>query len=609
MVGSGGTGKSSFLRAIEWFFRGGALDAEDVHEGGEGSDVGVAVTFSDINDADRLVLGRYAAGDPTTFTRTWRPGESDKLSGSALFYPGFDDVRSVSGVERRQRFRAVIEVEGPTFGFEGPAPTRVADVDSIMDRLEREHPELCELRPEDASHLFGFAGGPRLTDRFDYVLVGAADDASEALSAGRNSALTRLLSALGDLDPETQERIGLVQAEAQSQIETLVGAARASGLREVADGITRRVQEYVPRVVVDLADELAPARPPDLSVAVRVRDQSGYATDVHRHGHGLQRALVIALLHELAESSATLTASNQDVTAPRSLMLAIEEPELYQHPLQARSLATVLRAIATFSAGEASRSVQIAYSTHSSHFVRPALYENIRVFRRNSEGHTDSVAADPEKVAGKLAAVEIDTDVGSMVDKTLSTSLAEAVFARAVLLCEGRTDVAIMEATAQLDGGFDRDGIAVVACWGKTVIPVAAAILGQLDIPTYVLFDADTGLKQRLEAKSSLTDTERKAQLRATARKNRQLLQLCGEDPVDWPDRTVRSRCANFADRPEAELEELWPSLSDSRERVARDLGMSPKTDEAYRRAVEEAGDPPEFLREIVGAVRALVSG
>jgi hypothetical protein len=95
-------------------------------------------------------------------------------------------VRNVSGVERRQRFRALVEAEGSTLGTEHSYPTRVAEVDSAMERWEREHPEDCELRPEDASHLFGFTGAPRLTDRFDYVLVGAADDAAETLGEAGN---------------------------------------------------------------------------------------------------------------------------------------------------------------------------------------------------------------------------------------------------------------------------------------------------------------------------------------------------------------------------------------------------------------------------------------
>src|SRR5260370_25755058 len=95
IVGSGGTGKSSLLRSLDWFFRGWTLEPEDIHDGSEENEIAVAVTFSHVNNADRLVLGRYASGESTTFTRNWRPGEGDKRSRSSLFFPGFDDVRSV----------------------------------------------------------------------------------------------------------------------------------------------------------------------------------------------------------------------------------------------------------------------------------------------------------------------------------------------------------------------------------------------------------------------------------------------------------------------------------------------------------------------------------
>src|SRR5216684_4664528 len=132
IIGSGGTGKSSFLRALEWFFRGGALELDDVHERNEESEVVVTVTFSDLDDADQSTLGRYATGESTTFTRTWRLGQSDKLSGSALFYPGFDDIRSVGGVERRRLYGALVEAKADQLGLESPAPGRVAEVDAAM---------------------------------------------------------------------------------------------------------------------------------------------------------------------------------------------------------------------------------------------------------------------------------------------------------------------------------------------------------------------------------------------------------------------------------------------------------------------------------------------
>jgi putative ATP-dependent endonuclease of the OLD family len=66
-------------------------------------------------------------------------------------------------------------------------------------------------------------------------------------------------------------------------------------------------------------------------------------------------------------------------------MLAIEEPELYQHPLQARTLAAALRDLARVDSR--TKTPQIAYSTHSEHFVHPTLFEDLRIVSSDQAGH------------------------------------------------------------------------------------------------------------------------------------------------------------------------------------------------------------------------------
>lgn len=72
---------------------------------------------------------------------------------------------------------------------------------------------------------------------------------------------------------------------------------------------------------------------------------------------------------------------------------------------------------------------------------------------------------------------------------TLRRQLAEAVFARAVLIREGRTDGGFLSGIADRSDGFDADGIAVVYTGGKTHLAIAWAILAELGVPTYVVFD------------------------------------------------------------------------------------------------------------------------
>jgi putative ATP-dependent endonuclease of OLD family len=512
LIGSGGVGKSAFLRALKWFFEGGGLDEDDLHRsvGAESpvDAVAVAVTFSELNSADQEALGKYASGSTTTLTRSWNPADGDKLSGKALVFPAFDLIRDGEGAaEKKKRCQELYKERGEELTLPEP-PTRIADLEIAIETWERENPAHCELRPEEATHLRGYVGTPLLNDRFAYVFVEATTEASEVVDGGKGSPLSQLLSAIEKMDDATQEQVSEVQDEAQQKLERLISASRSGGLKQIAEGITNRVQSYVPGVEVTLSDEVAPPRIPSISVLAQVRDQNGYPTNVDKQGHGLQRALVIAVLHELAESLVLQTQATHEPETGSSMMLAIEEPELYQHPLQARALAGTLSRLARpEQAGE--RSVQVSYSTHSAHFVRPTLFEDLRLFRRDLQGQTAAVAPNRHEVEAALAAAGFKDEVRGKVEQTLAASLGEAVFARAVLLCEGKTDAALLEAIAESDGGFEKDGIAVAVCWGKSLVPVALAILKQLQIPTYVLFDGDKNAKD--ENKPALASKEQGA--------------------------------------------------------------------------------------------------
>lgn len=607
LVGSGGVGKSALLRAIDWCVNERPCEEADLYrdpEGDAANRIVVTLHFADIGESEAEALGRYSAGDQTTIARIWVPEETPVLSGSAYFYEPFDVVRAETGAKKTAAYKALFEREGEEKGYPTPRATRVADVDAHMAQFERENADtLCELRPPEATHLFGFTSGPKLRDCFDYVFVSADTDAPDALGEGRDSPLTQLLSNIGGVDEETQEKIDSIQVETQEKTSALYGDARAEALRSLEAGITDRVQGYVPDASVQVSEELVPPAPPKPRPKVQIVYGGGYPTDVERQGHGLQRTLVIAVLQVLAEAGRSGAAEGGAPSPQKSLMLAIEEPELYQHPLQARAVAAALLQLSASADNEASP--QIAYSTHSEHFVKPALFEDLRVVRREGRGDTSVVAADPTFVGAALEKVGL-ADQETQVRNTLSVSLSQAVFAKRVVLCEGRTDSALLEALAALDRPFEQDGIAVAECHGKSIIPIALAILNGLGIPCFVLFDADRQVKEKLESSDKGTEVERDAQIAAIATKNRQLLELCGEEPEDWPERAVRTRCANFTGNIESDISEIWPELVIERDRIASELGLRPKSGEVYRRAPERAGEVPEYLQRLLSAIRAL---
>ena len=591
LVGSGGVGKSTVLNAIDWFFHGGHLAERDRHLGLAAAEpveeVMVGVTFADLNGADRKVLGAYVQGATTTLTRTYSEEDGEKLSGTAMVFPDFSVVRAAAGAnDLKKRYRELFDGRGDELNLPKPATTAEA-VKTNMEVWEREHPTLCEAEPSDARHLGGFTGTSLLADRFDYVHVGATAGAPEVLGPGKGSVLDRLLSVLEELDSASREEIEGLQEEAQNEIQEVVKRARGEDLLVIGTGLTKRVSDYFPGAAIRLTDEVAPPRAPQISVRALVSDRGGHPIDPEMQGHGLQRALVIALLHELAESEAP--ADTEDGAAePRALMLAIEEPELYQHPLQARALAASLESLSGSATG---RPIQVAYSTHSPYFTRPALFADLRLCRRVPDGGSACVAADPEAISTAISTVGYTGNTAESVTKALAENLREAIFARAVLLCEGPTDAAVLEGIADLQGGLDADWVAIAPCGGKAHMMIAVAILAQLEIPALALFDADA---------AKALDTE--------AKRNRQLLELCGEVAEDFPAREVRERSANFGDKLESDLAQIWPAYEEARNSLAAELGVdaNKKDHRLYREAAARAGEPPEFLAEILEAVRGL---
>ena len=123
----------------------------------------------------------------------------------------------------------------------------------------------------------------------------------------------------------------------------------------------------------------------------------------------------------------------------------------------------------------------------------------------------------------------------------------------------------------------------------KSALIIAVAILRQLEIPFIALFDADRG-----------------RELESEAERNKQILTDCGEAPQEWPEREVRENSANFVDTMESDLGEIWPQFATAREEVVAELGVKSGSKEfrLYYEAATRAGDPPEFLLDVLEAAR-----
>src|SRR5690606_27942929 len=100
----------------------------------------------------------------------------------------------------------------------------------------------------------------------------------------------------------------------------------------------------------------------------------GARTSATRKGHGLQRALMFALIRAWSKALRTESQGIEDIAARKrsdSVIFAVEEPELFLHPHAQRRLFQALRGIA------AVPEHQVMLCTHSPHFIDTDEYRQI----------------------------------------------------------------------------------------------------------------------------------------------------------------------------------------------------------------------------------------
>ena len=316
LVGANSTGKSTVLHALGWLFDGGGLEAEDVSGNQADATVSVGATFTDFNDADRDALGSYVVGDEATFWRTWSSTEGEKLTGRGRAYPAFEEVRKHEKAMPRRKAYADLRGERPNLGL--PVASTQQAVDDAMRSWEEAHPDELEEARVSATHLFGFTGGSRLNGRFDFVLVPAVDPEAETQDA-RGTLLRQLLDrAMGD-QTAMDESLKQLEHETAEQLHRIVQGETGTALSDLSRQVTTELQRLVPGGSVVMEPREPAFRMPELSVNLRV-EEGGFETDVRRQGHGFQRALLIAVVHQLAsirpplESPAPAEEGDEDET-------------------------------------------------------------------------------------------------------------------------------------------------------------------------------------------------------------------------------------------------------------------------------------------------------
>ena len=306
----------------------------------------------------------------------------------------------------------------------------------------------------------------------------------------------------------------------REQYSNIMDPANLTELNDLETSLSRTLQSYVPDASVTLNwSPLQEISVPMPQAEVKLLEDE-YEARVERTGHGLQRAFIVTMLQHLV--AAQKQDGGEDDDEPRqdeseeeseetrmsllpNLVLAIEEPELYQHPSRQRHLASVLLKLATGGIEGVAESTQVIYITHSPLFVGLDRFDQVRVLHKvtieaGKPKATQLKRADMEAVAEELgrannappAAYRAET-LRPRLYAIMTPWMGEGFFADVVVLVEGEEDRAAILGFAEAKGyALDSMGIAVIPCFGKRNLDRPLVIFRHMGVPTYVVWDGDS---------------------------------------------------------------------------------------------------------------------
>ncbi|MBE8718516.1 AAA family ATPase [Cellvibrio polysaccharolyticus] len=602
-VGPNGSGKSTVMNALNVFFRQykdsktdlSKLSIDDFHHKNVKEPISITVTFKDLSAQAKHDLSDYVRQERLVVTAKAEFDEGTERAevkqfgnrlGMTEFKVWFEAEKSKQSVSELKQIFANLQSKWPDI----KKATAKADMANSLNDFESSHPEQCSLIPSEDQFYGVSKGANRLAPHLQWVFVSASKDFSEEAEESKNSALGQLLSRAIRAKVNFSEKVSGLRDGLRKSYQTML---------EEEQSILSAISESLESKLKLWSNPSATAKvlwKNDAEKSIKIEEplahikigEKGFESELARFGHGMQRSYLLTLLQELADID--------DGNAP-TLVMAIEEPELYQHPPQARYLSEVLQDLAN-------ENSQIIVCSHSPYFIPGDDFHNVRLVRElgspscsNVTSLTYAELAKELTDAGEKAVKE--TGMIAKLYPTLRPEISEMFFSRKLILVEGIEDVAYLTSYIQLMGrlsDFRRSGYHIIPVGGKNELLKPLAIAKLLKIEVFVVCDADT-------------DKTREDEINKHKKDNAAILYLLGHDVAEnWPEADIRKSNlrmwkTNITDTVGPEFGEDWKTHEDKAALYYGNAGGLKKNPLAVSRALESAwnaGLKSTTLQELV---------
>ncbi|MBU0614126.1 AAA family ATPase, partial [Patescibacteria group bacterium] len=408
------------------------------------------------------------------------------------------------------------------------------DMEAGLRAYEQKNIANCVLI-QSLDQFYGINSTGKLSPFIQWVFIPASKDIIEESQESKNSAFEKLLERTVRSKIDFSEKISDLKDKVCVQYKTIIDAEQVE-LKNISNSLQRRLQVWAhPDITAKVRWNI------DEEKAVKIDEPSalsqfgerGFEGALSRFGHGLQRSYLFALLQELNELN--------DQSAP-TLIMAIEEPEIYQHPPQSKYLAETLYELA-------GNNTQIMICSHSPLYVPGNDFEKVRIVREEGQPSSSYVSKFTYEDLSKVlqeAGGDFIKEQGTMAKlfPLLNAIINEMFFCKKLILVEGIEDIGYITTQLVLDNKmnqFRKNGCHIVPVGGKTSLIQTLAMAKLLDISVFMIFDADTHIAdKKINPEDAKAKRDNESRITKHKKDNKILLNLAGyKDEPEWPTETI----------------------------------------------------------------------
>jgi CRISPR-associated exonuclease Cas4 len=487
-IGQNNHGKSNVLSSILFFFGHITLENQDFHRGS--SDLYVEITFDKLYPSEQQKFAKYVTSENKIRVR--KTGSKD----TGIAYHGYTETPNDVWLreDNAPNYTSRDAVNQTPLSGLVPAAGRLSK--EIITNAQRAYIQANAANLQfsyelESSSFMGFKNVAKGSFG-DLYFIPSIKSASEELNVKGNTLFNQLYSRVLNRMSESNREY----KEAKQKIEELTKILNKN--IESGEENTNRPQE-ITNLEAMIETELSawntkidveittPNIDEIFRVGANVWVDDGIRTDINRKGHGLQRALIFALIKSWAKilqderrQPVEAAALDDEVIEEEasSCYFIFEEPELFLHPQAQRELFASLL--------ELSRSDgQVILCTHSSAFIDLNNYKSICIVKKtNIELGSKALQCTDDLFSNSTEKEEFN------LVHWINPDRSELFFATKVILVEGPSEKTVIPMLAK-DIDVFRHDYTLIECGGKTVQPAYIKLLNKFGINYVCVYDRD----------------------------------------------------------------------------------------------------------------------